>query len=98
LATQSALAPLSFTIDTTYAETPVGTPYEPIGRRSNDYYLWTSEFLNTIGFQRSGSLEADMRAFNNAQRVKLGTDWSMTIFVVPSLNDSDGQFSPGGSF
>lgn len=98
LATQSALAPLSFTIDTTYAETPVESPYEPIGRRSNDYYLWTSEFLDTIDFQRTNSLEADMRAFNNAQRVKLGTDWAMTIFVVPSLNDSDGQFSPGGSF
>lgn len=98
LATQSALAPLSFTIDTTYAVTPVETPYEPIGRRSNDYYLWTSEFLTTIGFQRTSSLEADMRAFNNAQRVKLGTDWAMTIFVVPSLNDGDGQFSPGGSF
>ena len=98
LETKSPLAPLSFTIDTTYAQTPVQTPYEPISRRSNDYYLWTSEFLNTIGFERTGSLETDMRAFNHAQRVKLGTDWSMTIFVVPSLNDSDGQFFAGGSF
>ncbi len=98
LETKSPLAPLSFTIDTTYAQTPVHTPYEPISRRSNDYYLWTSEFLNTIGFERTGSLETDMRAFNHAQRVKLGTDWAMTIFVVPSLNDSDGQFMAGGSF
>lgn len=98
LATQSTLAPLSFVIDTTYAETPVETPYEPISRRSNDYFQWTSEFLTTIGFQRTGNLETDMRAFNHVQRGKLGTDWAMTIFVVPSLNDSDGQFSPGGSF
>lgn len=98
LATQSPLAPLSFTIDTTYADTPVQTPYEPISRRSNDYYQWTTEFLNTIGFERTNNLEIDMRAFNNAQRVKLGTDWAMTVFIVPSLNDSDGQFAPGGSF
>lgn len=98
LATQSPLAPLSFTIDTTYAETPVASSYEPISRRSNDYFYWTNEFLNTIGFQRTSNLEADMRAFNNAQRVKSGTDWAMTIFVVDSQHDSDGQFAVGGSF
>ncbi|MEZ6150054.1 MAG: dockerin type I domain-containing protein [Pirellulaceae bacterium] len=98
LATQSALAPLSFTIDTAYADTPVASSYEPISRRSNDYSFWTNEFLNTIDFQRTSSLEADMRAFNNAQRVKSGTDWAMTIFVVDSRNDSDSQFAVGGSF
>lgn len=98
LATKSALAPLSFTLDTTYADTPVESRYEPISRRSNDYSFYTSEFLDTIGFQRTSSLETDMRAFNNAQRVKLGTDWAMTIFVVDSQNDSDGQFLAGGSF
>lgn len=66
LATQSALAPLSFTIDTAYADTPVASSYEPISRRSNDYSFWTNEFLNTIDFQGTSSLEADMRAFNNA--------------------------------
>ncbi|MEO8272414.1 MAG: hypothetical protein ABI557_22080 [Aureliella sp.] len=98
LVAQSALAPLSFTIDTTYADTPVQSSYEPIGRRSNDYSIWTNEFLDTIGFQRTSSLEADMRAFNNAQRVKSGTDWAMTVLVVDSRNDSDGQFASGGSF
>ncbi len=98
LATKSAVAPLSFTIDTTYADTPVESRYEPISRRSNDYSFWTNEFLNTIDFQRTSSLEADMRAFNNAQRVKAGADWAMTIFVVDSRNDSDGQFAVGGSF
>ncbi|MCA9160707.1 MAG: hypothetical protein KDA72_20390, partial [Planctomycetales bacterium] len=98
LATQSALAPLSFTIDRTYADTPVASSYEPISRRSNDYSFWTNEFLDTIGFQRTSNLEADMRAFNNAQRVKSGSDWAMTIFVVDSQHDSDGQFAVGGSF
>ncbi len=98
LAVQSAIAPLSFTIDSTYATTPVETKYEPIARRSNDYALWVSDFLDTIGSTRTGSLEVDMRAFNQSQRQKLGTDWSYTIFVVPSQNDADGQFQPGGSF
>ncbi len=98
LETKTTVQPLSFTLDTTYADTPVESRYEPISRRSNDFYLWTSEFLDTIGATRSGSLETDMRAFNQAQRVKLGTDWSFTIFVVPSAVDSDGQFLAGGSF
>ena len=98
LAQQSPLAPLNFVVDTTYADSPVATKYEPISRRSNDYHLWTSDFLSTIGFPRTGSLEADMRAFNHAQRVKHETDWSFTIFVVPSQNDADGQFAAGGSF
>lgn len=98
LATKSTLAPLSFTFDTTYASTPVASKYEPIGRRSNDYALWTSDFLTTIGFTRTGSLETDMRAFNQAQRLKHQTDWSFTIFVANSQNDANGQFLPGGSF
>jgi hypothetical protein len=98
LAAQSASAPLSFTIDTTYADTPVASKFEPISRRSNDYALWTADFLTTIGFARTGSLESDMRAFNHAQRLKHNTDWSFTIFVANSQNDADGQFAPGGSF
>ncbi len=98
LATKTSIHNLSFTIDTTYALTPVASKYEPIGRRSNDYALWVSDFLDTTGQPRSGSLETDMRAFNQAQREKLGTDWSYTIFVVPSQNDADGQFAAGGSF
>ncbi len=98
LATKSSLAPLSFTIDTTYADSPVASKYEPIGRRSNDYALWTADFLTTISFPRTGSLETDMRAFNQSQRLKHQTDWSFTIFVANSKNDIDDQFLPGGSF
>ncbi len=98
LETKSPIAPLSFTVDTTFATNPVESKYEPIGRRSNDYALWVSDFLDTIGFARTSSLEFDMRAFNHSQRIKLGTDWSYTIFIVPSENDADGQFAVGGSF
>ncbi|MEZ6136200.1 MAG: dockerin type I domain-containing protein [Pirellulaceae bacterium] len=88
---------LEFQVDTTYAMTPAETSYEPIARRSNDYALYVSEFLAGAGFT-TGNLERDIQAFNQSQREKLGTDWSFTIFVVPSVNDADGQFAAGGSF
>ena len=98
LATKSAIHELSFTVDTSFAATPADTQYEPISRRSNDYTLYVSEFLASQGHSNSGNLEVDVRSFNHAQRVKHGTDWSFTMFVVPSQNDSDGQFRAGGSF
>ena len=83
-------------IDPTYAETPVETQYEPISRVSNDFTLWVGEFLTGRGY--SSNIQNGIRAFNHSQREKLNTDWSFTIFVVPSVNDSDGQFAAGGSF
>ena len=97
LAAQQSVHTLEFTFDTTYATAPVATRYEPISRVSNDYTLWVQEFLAGAG-HNSGNLELDMRAFNHAQRQKLGADWAYTIFAVNSNNDADGQFSPGGSF
>lgn len=97
LASMSSIHELSFTIDTTHALTPFETSYEGISRRSNDYTLYVEEFLTGVGFQ-SGGIESNIRSFNQSQREKLGTDWSFTIFVVPSQNDADGQFAAGGSF
>lgn len=97
LATKSTIHELNFVVDTTFAVDPVPTKYEPISRRSNDYPLYVSEFLAGAGFA-TGNLEGDIRAFNHSQREKLNTDWSFTMFVVPSLNDADGQFAAGGSF
>ncbi|MCA9191341.1 MAG: hypothetical protein KDB03_06255 [Planctomycetales bacterium] len=97
LATQSAIHELEFVIDTTFASTPVSTKYEPIGRRSNDFSLWVPEFLAKQGFT-TGNIELDIKSFNQAQRTKLETDWSYTIFVVPSFQDADQQFASGGSF
>ncbi|MCA9129320.1 MAG: hypothetical protein KDB22_19675 [Planctomycetales bacterium] len=97
LATKSTIHELSFVVDTTFATTPAETIYEPISRRSNDYSLYVTEFLTSQGFS-SGNLESNIRSFNQAQREKLGTDWSYTMFVVPSVNDSDGSFAAGGSF
>ena len=98
LATKSAVHTLDFVIDTTYVDTPVQTPYEPISRTSNTYVEWASQFLVGAGVSQGATLESNMRAFNNSQRLKLNTDWSFTIFVVNSQNDADGSFASGGSF
>ena len=96
LATFHSVHKLEFVIDPTYAETPVATKYEPISRVSNDYSLWVQEFLTGAGY--GSSIQTGIRDFNHDQRVKLDTDWSFSIFVVPSSNDADGQFASGGSF
>lgn len=98
LATKTTLHSLDFVIDMTYVDSPAATPFEPIYRISNSYADWVSQFLVDVGFDQSSALEANVRAFNNAQRMKLDTDWSFTIFVVNSRNDPDGSFATGGSF
>lgn len=96
LETLNTVHKLEFVVDPRYAETPVATDYEPISRISNDYVFWVQDFLVGAGY--GSSIQSGIRAFNHDQRVKLNTDWSFTIFVVPSFNDVDGQFAPGGSF
>ena len=98
LATKSSVHTLEWVIDTTFTSTLTPTPYEPIARNSNAYTMWVSKFLSDVGFSASTNLETNVRAFNNAQRAKLDTDWSFTIFVVNSQNDGDGSFAPGGAF
>ncbi len=98
LATKSSVHTLDFIVDTTYTSKLTPTPYEPIARNSNDHTLWISKFLGDVGYSGGASLNDNVRAFNNAQREKLDTDWSFTIFVANSQNDGDGSFAPGGSF
>lgn len=98
LAKKSSVHTLEWVVDRTYVDSLPKTAYEPISRRSNDYDLWVSEFLVNTGFAQTGDLDANIRLFNQSQRQKLNTDWSFTIFVVNSRNDSDGSFAPGGSF
>jgi Dockerin type I domain len=97
LANLNTVHELSFTIDTTFANSPVPTPYEPIARRSNDYSKYVTDFLQSQG-ATTQDLQTEMFKFNNAQREKFGTDWSFTMIVVNSYNQGDGQFAPGGSF
>lgn len=87
---------LEFVIDDSYASTPYQSPYEPIDRRSDDYPLWITQFLTDAGQTNIGSLEQGIRDFNDAQRQKLQTDWSFTIFVAAA--EEGEQFAGGGSF
>ena len=98
LATKSSLHNLDWVIDTTYINNRPATPYEPINRISNNFSLWVGQFLTDSGYASSNDLATNIRSFNQAQRAKLNTDWSFTIFVVNSSNDVDGSFAPGGSF
>jgi len=95
LATKTSIHSLDFVIDPTYINAPSPTAYEPINRSSNDYGLWTQEFLMRAGYDEFSSLELNMRAFNDAQRQKLNTNWSFTMFVVNSQNDVEGTFASG---
>lgn len=98
IATKTQVHRLDWVIDRTYVDQPAPTVYEPINRPSNDYALWSQEFLMRAGFDQTSSLEDNMRAFNNSQRIKFDADWSFTMFVVNSEVERDGTFAPGGSF
>ncbi|TVP99058.1 MAG: protein containing Planctomycete extracellular domain protein [Planctomycetaceae bacterium] len=89
---------LEFVVDDRFAVNPVPTPYEPITRTSQQHAWFVNEFLQEQGFGGLGSLENSVRAFNHDARLRHGTDWAFTIFVVNSTNDEDGRFAAGGEF
>jgi hypothetical protein len=89
---------LNFILDFQYAHNPVRTGYEPIDRISNDYTLWVPDFLRAAGYYNTGVIDTDVRAFNNAQRLKYDADWAFTIFVANDYGDTDLRFKDGGSF
>ncbi len=95
LASLNTVHHLSFTIDTTFANTPFQTAYEPINRRSNDYNRYVTEFLQSQGATTT-DIETEMFKFNDAQRQKYNTDWSFTMIVVNSYTQGTGQFAAGG--
>lgn len=75
-----------------YSNTTVPTGYEPIGRPSTDEELWVKQVMGSLGY---GEADAYDRVFhyNADKRDALGADWSYTIFVVDSEQDSDGEFA-----
>ncbi len=72
----------------------IETSYEPISRVSTDRRLWINEAMEYFGYT-SGAYYTRVRNFDNDLRNSDGTDWAFTIFVVDSLNDSDGKFKDG---
>ena len=95
LDTFNSVHTLDFVFDDTFAIDPFETRYEPIDRVSDQFNLYVDEFLRGQGHGDVDSIEEGVREFNQAQRLKLGTDWSFTIFVVDS-SQGDGLFESGG--
>ncbi len=98
LARQDTVHELHFQIDTTFADRPVRTGYEPIARQSDDFVLWIEDFFAEAGVAPGSSYSERIRQFNHAQRVKHETNWAFTIMVVNAGNDDDGRFEASGSF
>jgi hypothetical protein len=89
---------LEFVIDDSFAIAPVATPYEPIDRPSTDFNLYVGDFITSQGHGDVNSIEEGVQRFNRDQRLKLGTDWAFTIFIVDASNDPDGLFAAGNDF
>lgn len=72
------------------------TSCEPINRSSSDQGLWVADALTAMGFPATPGNYFDVsRSFADSRRTALGGDWGFVIFVVNSLNDTDGSFSNG---
>ena len=84
---------LNFTIDFTYADTPVQTSYEAISRSRTDEALWIDDFLDQVSYNTGASIFDDLDQWNHDRRIANNTDWAYTIFVVDSSADADGKFA-----
>jgi hypothetical protein len=90
LADQNPDANVSFTYEINYS---VPTSYEPINHALlTDESLWIGEAMSYLGFSGHG-YTTQVRDYTNALRRKLNADWAFAIFVVDSLNDTDGAFT-----
>lgn len=98
LDTLGSVHTLEFVVDDTFATNPFVTRYEPIDRISNDFQLYAGAFLTAEGYGDAPTFEAAVHRFNHDQRLRLGTDWAFSIFVVDSSDAENNQFAPGGSF
>ncbi|MFN0117895.1 MAG: hypothetical protein ACKVQC_06355 [Elusimicrobiota bacterium] len=86
---QNPRSHLSFT----YITKTIATKYEPIARPYYDEALWIPDIMSKIGY--TGGRFTATRNFNNALRDEYGTNWAFTIFIVDSLNDTNGKFADG---
>lgn len=98
---QEPQAELSFTYHVIAGRTDARarTKYEPIRRAADPNGttgedLWVKEILGKLGYP-SGDRWVRSRAFDADTRALDGTDWAVTVFVVDSLNDTDGTFNDG---
>ncbi len=90
---QEPLANLTFYISS-YGTAATG--YEPIVRPHDDEGLWIAEIMDGLGYHTDNiTYLEEVAALNGYEMDQHGTDWAFTIFVVDSLNDTNGSFSDG---
>ena len=87
-------SPLTFVLDDRGTQ---ATSCEPINHSTDDEGKWTADVLKAMGRSSAtpSNYYSEARAYAASRRAALGGDWAYTIFVVDSLNDSDGLFSDG---
>jgi hypothetical protein len=71
---------------------PIRHPADPTGLTGED--LWVKQVLGKMGYT-SGDRFVRSRALASDTRRVDGTDWAVNVFVVDSLNDTDGRFADG---
>ena len=89
LKNQNPQANISFVYDVHY---DVPTSYEPINRAHTDAELWVGQAMKYLGYPGTSSI-TQVRNYVNALRSSYQANWAFSIFVVDSLNDSDGCFT-----
>ena len=76
------------------------TSCEPIGRPGHGAdsaeRLWAPDVLTAMGFPATSTdYHTVARAFIDSRRTEFSADWGFLIFVIDSLNDSNGTFADG---
>ena len=93
-------SPLTFVLDNLGAQP---TSCEPINHPGGNIFeggdegLWMADTLKALGWSDATPDNYDYKtqALADSRRAYYGADWAYVIFVVDSLNDSDGRFSDG---
>lgn len=69
----------------------VSTKYEPIRRPHTDNRLFVEEIMGRLGYTSDHWIA--VKNFDHDRRQQYSQDWAFSVFVVNSLNDSDGKFT-----
>ncbi len=86
---QNPRSPLSFT----YVVKTLPTRYEPITRPYYHESYWVPDAMSSLGY--NGTRFTATHNYINDLRTQYHADWGFVIFVVDSLNDSNGAFTDG---
>jgi hypothetical protein len=69
----------------------VSVSSEPIRQSSANDILWRNEIMTSLHYSEGSPLPET--AYGDAVRRANGTEWALTVYVVDSLHDADGEFA-----